>query len=68
MKTRYRFIYFNEDAAWWICRTNKENERLGHCEYFHPWKRWQFEPCVGTAFTPDCLQDIAHFMGQLKKP
>ncbi len=21
-----------------------------------------------TAFTADCLQDIAHFMGQLQKP
>jgi hypothetical protein len=73
MKTRYRYIHFVEPEPepddYWLCMTNSSpTDCLGVIEYFKPWKKWQFAPKVETAFTADCLQDIAHFMGQLQKP
>lgn len=74
MKTKYRFIHFlpvEKDFASfgeWICHGNKDDVKLGVCEYYSPWKQWQFVPAgENVAFTADCLRDIAHFMQQLPK-
>jgi hypothetical protein len=71
MKTRYRFINFIDwprpEGTVWDCVNNKSAVVLGQCCFYKPWKQWVFSQhgpdCV---FSADCLQDIAHFMGQLK--
>lgn len=68
VKTRYRFIHFQQEGDYWLCYTNRSpRDCLGVVEYFTPWKQWQIAPKVNTAFTSDCLADIIHFMGQLPK-
>jgi len=69
MKTRYRFIYFvplTDDA--WICAANRDDTILGSVDIAEDWRKWVFNPADLRRFSLDCLQDIAHFMGQLKKP
>jgi hypothetical protein len=67
MKTKYKFIHFYEVVdGEWVCFTNsKPLKGLGVCEYYAPWKQWQFVPSMDTAFTSDCCRDIAHFLDQL---
>ena len=68
MKTRYRFIHFTQERNLWTCFTNRNKDILGICEYYEPWKKWQFLAAPHTGFTVDCLLDIADFLGQLKAP
>lgn len=69
MKTRYRFIHFEQTSGGiWLCYANKGNYELGFCEPYPKWHQWQFAPERGAFFTSDCLTDIAHFLGQLEKP
>lgn len=73
MKTRYRFIHFTErtgpDGAFWECANNRNGCVLGYCNHYPSWNQWVFEQSgPGVVFSADCLQDIAHFMGQLPKP
>lgn len=70
MKTRYRFIHFEKPPTshLWHCYASAGQVELGFLEYHYPWKQWQFVPSPETAFTTDCLRDIASFIGQLPKP
>ena len=71
MKTKYKYIKFEPGVGTateaWICCNTKDNYRLGWVEWYPRWKCWQFCPAGDTAFTTDCLADIIHFIGQLKK-
>jgi hypothetical protein len=69
MKTRYRFIHFvQSNTGNWACNNNKNGCLLGVVHFYQPWKQyvWQQAGPDGV-FSADCLQDIAHFMGQLEK-
>lgn len=75
MKTRYRFIHFTEHkrpslhGVQWGCHNNKSGEVMGTCLYYPPFRQWVFsQGGPDYVFSADCLQDIAHFMGQLPKP
>ena len=67
MKTKYKHIHFvRVDAHHWNCLNNKTGGVL--CEIYHyaPWRKYVFEGQGGCVFDTSCLQDILHFMGQLK--
>ena len=69
MKTRYRFIYFEQFHSTWFCHNIKSEAPLCSIEYYKPWRQWAVTSvCPGTVFSGDCLTDIANFMGQLEKP
>ena len=70
MQAKYRYIQFvpNRRGSWACYTTDATATKLGECEFYAPWKQWQFVPLYQTAFTIDCLRDIAHFLGQLPKP
>lgn len=68
MITRFRYIEFRSWGEFWICLALKPPCRLGTVEFNGQWKKWEFVPEAGTAYTPDCLRDIAAFIGQLRKP
>lgn len=71
MKTKYKFIEFShletKEEDIWICTNNKSKDKLGYCEYYKRWKEWQFFLEDMTAFTVECLRDIADFLDQLNK-
>jgi hypothetical protein len=68
MKTRYKHIVFEQvgDSTNWICHNIKTAAKLGYVEYYKRWHRYVFEGVEGCVFDTSCLQDICHFMGQLR--
>ena len=71
MKTKYEYIHFNhhegyQSYKWWTCHNNRMNDELGEVEYNKQWRRWEFTADVHAAFSASCLDDISHFMKQLK--
>ena len=66
MKTKYKYIEFMQGAdGVWHCGNPKANVYLGHVEYHKKWKCYQFVPHPNTAYTVECLEDLAHFIKQL---
>jgi hypothetical protein len=74
MKTIYKHIEFKQSVDnVWHCGNPKADVYLGFFEYVKEWKCYQFVPQPNTAYTVECLEDIAHFISQLdgmknKKP
>ena len=76
VKTRYKYIHFeeftNDKRSSYYCKNNRHGTILGHVEFYAEWKSYIFEPWIaesvreGIVFNIGCLQDIIHFMGQLK--
>jgi hypothetical protein len=75
MTTKYKHIEFNEqklnkngrEVTIWLCRNHQDGVILGWVEHHKPWKQYVFAPRDGTMiFSVSCLQDIIHFIGQLK--
>ena len=67
MKTRYKHIHFVPQAfvGVWSCVTNRGAALLGTVGP-GAWNRVTFMPEADTEFSADCLNDIAHFIGQLE--
>ena len=66
MKTVYKYINFviglpNEWTVW----NNKSDDYLGVIVYNKRWKEWEFIPEPNTAYTTQCLLDLADFIKQL---
>lgn len=72
MKTRYEYIHFvkiedKPKTSVWRCQNNKSNHELGLIMWYAPWRQYVFEPAVAYAvFNDACLDDISHFLGQLR--
>lgn len=70
VKTEYKFIHFSklsDDPEVWTCDNNRSQMSLGYIERYKPWRQMCFHPYAGTVFSDECLKDIAHFIGQLRK-
>lgn len=71
MKTRYRFIHFEQTImnGFWNCVNNKHKTVLGVVSYYKPWKQFVFNAeDPSDIFSQDCLADIIDFMKQLNEP
>ena len=81
MKTLYKFIYFektiirrkNEDETilWedhpvWNCRNRRSGDVLGQIFWHRPWRQYTIHPTPDAVFNSTCLDDISHFLEQLK--
>jgi len=69
LKTKYKYIYFDESDLFgrrWIIKNNKTKNILGYLEFYKPWKQWVFSANENAVFNDQCLRDILDFMGQLK--
>ena len=69
MKTKYKFIEFRkEDNNLYYIWNHRYNQYLGELRYnaIKKWEEWEFLPDSYTAFTHQCLEDIIHFIKQLK--
>lgn len=71
MKVKYTHIHFADcstsEEVVYVCRNNKTGDILGFVEYDNPWRRFRFRPNGHPDLDNGCLNDIVHFMGQLKK-
>ena len=70
MKTKYRFIHFEQTilVGIWNCINNRHSTILGVVSYYTPWKQYVFNAeDTGDIFSQDCLEDIIDFMKQLTK-
>ena len=73
MKLKYTHIHFVKadtellkEEPYWRCKNNRSDATLGIVELYRQWNKYVFEPTANCAFDTSCLQDIIHFMGQLK--
>ena len=71
MKTEYKFIYFikvedKPKTSIWHCRNDRSDDLLGEIKWYGPWRQYCFYPVPETIFNVGCLEDINHFIGQLK--
>ena len=71
MTTKYRHIHFVEvpqkgaKKMYEIFNT-KSGVSLGGVFWYSAWRRFCVAPESGSVFDVTCLQDIIHFIGQLK--
>lgn len=73
MQTEYKHIYFDivevepkRKTQVWECRTN-EDDFLGEVKWYSPWRQYCFFTEQGIVLAKSCIDDISHFVGQLKK-
>ncbi len=73
MKHKYKHIHFVKadtellkEEPYWRCKNNRSGATLGIVERYRHWNKYVFEPTAQTMFDTSCLQDIIHFMEQLK--
>ncbi len=71
-KTKYKFIHFvvvkqNPKTEVYSCRTNFGDDELGIVKWYAPWRSYAFFPAmVDLVFNASCLNDITHFLEQMK--
>ena len=68
MKTKYKYIYFEEATMfgedYWKIKNGKTKETLGIITYYFEWKQWELEGNTGCIFNNGCLLDIIDFIKQ----
>ena len=71
MKTRYKFIHFEQDGnnydgkPVWFCHNNRSGHQIAALIWYKPWRQWVMQGQDDAVFSSDCLEDIQHFIGQL---
>lgn len=67
MKTSYRFIRFEpmHFSGWThACVTVRGGETLGYVRWYERWLEHEYLPRERSAYTTECLRDIADFLRQ----
>ncbi len=70
MKTSYKFIKFEEvflAVKGWGCLNKKTGDILGIATFYPEWRQWVMDFKEASVFNKSCLEDIAHFLGQLNE-
>ena len=71
LQARYKFIRFEERGfsvrghKAWICKNNRSNDPLGYVEWNTAWTTFVLIPEGQTMWSPDCLQDVIHFISRI---
>ena len=65
MTGNYKHIRFEEIQGFTVCRSNHGGAVLGRVEWHARWKEHEFIPEPDTAYTIECLRDIADFLGKM---
>ena len=71
IETKYKFIHFivvekKPKTDVWECRNNRSNGFLGEVRWYSAWRQYCFYAEYGCIFNDTCLNDISHFLGQLR--
>ena len=67
IKTRYKFIHFQDMGTEWVCFNNKSMDVLCTVEFYKPWKQYVCSFSEGVVFSAGCLDDMSNFVKQLEK-
>jgi len=72
MKTKYKYIEFVKDVQLkghdrWTCRNKRNKSALAAIFYYPRWREYTAVFNPNAVFNDSCLQDIADFLGQLRK-
>lgn len=70
-KTKYQFIHFvvikqNPKTEVYACKSNSSSDVLGVVKWYSAWRQYCFFSASNIVFNSSCLDDIAHFMRQMK--
>ena len=65
MTANYKHIRFEEIQGFTVCRSNHGGAVLGRVEWMARWKEYEFIPEADTAYTVECLRDLADFVGKM---
>lgn len=70
MTATYKHIRFEEIQGFTVCRSNHPsrnggNAVLGRVEWMTRWKEYEYIPEPDTAYTVECLRDLADFVGKM---
>lgn len=72
MRTKYKFLLFEKAdkqptrTQVWECKNAKSGNVLGLVKWYGPWRQYCYFPVVQAVYSDGCLNDITHFIGQLK--
>lgn len=74
MQTKYKHIEFKQiplvkfhGHPVWECVNIKHGDALGTVSFYDTWNQYVFSASDNTMiFSVSCMQDIIHFIGQLK--
>lgn len=71
MKTRYKYIHFDvvevkAKTKVWVCRNNRTDGILANIMWYSTWRQYCFFPVMGAVYNDTCLDDISHFLKQLR--
>lgn len=70
MKTKFKFIHFEEATtlygSGWEVKNNRTNHLLGEITFYAEWDDYVFQASPKTIFNDECLNDIIQFINQLK--
>ena len=71
MKTEYQYIHFVvvkvlPKTSVWNCYNTKSGDMLGVVKWHPSWRQYCFFPVVDTLFNVGCMNDVIHFITQLK--
>ena len=74
MKTEYKYINFKQlrpkkiiKTTVWSCRNNTGGYELGIVKWYPQWRQYSFYPADGMVFNQTCMEDIIHFINQLRE-
>ncbi len=70
-KTKYKFIHFveikrNPKTEVYSCLNNSSGDELGIVKWYPAWRQYCFFSAFDIVFNAGCLDDITHFMDQMK--
>lgn len=71
IKTKYKHIHFvnygiENGKRYYACENNKSDTHLGTAYFYPTWRKYVFVANEYAIFDESCLQDVCHFLGQLK--
>jgi hypothetical protein len=72
MQTKYEYLTFEKTAqpgktTVWDCKNSRSGTVLGIVKWYSPWRQYCYFPTVQAVYSTGCLNDITHFIGQLKE-
>lgn len=65
MNATYKHLRFEEIGGNTVCRSNHSGGVLGHVDWHARWREYEFVPEPDTAYTLECLRDLADFVGKM---
>jgi len=71
MQTKYKYIHFEiieekRKTHVWGCFNNRSGKLIGEIKWYSAWRQYCFFPYTRSLFNDTCLDNVSHFLGQLR--